>query len=43
MIPRAVLTTAFDHALKESIRKLKPPFGDGHASERIAAILEDNF
>jgi UDP-N-acetylglucosamine 2-epimerase (non-hydrolysing) len=40
MIPHTVLKTAFDKSLREAIRDLKNPFGDGHASSRIARIIQ---
>jgi len=43
MIHAKILTTAFDHTLKNNIRRLRNPFGDGHSSERIANILEETF
>jgi len=43
MIPKVILKTAFDEALKEGIMSLKNPFGDGHASSKIARILKEAF
>lgn len=40
MIAKTVLDVAFNESLKRSIRKLKSPFGDGHASRQIARIIE---
>jgi UDP-GlcNAc3NAcA epimerase len=43
MIPHVVLETAFNKQLRESLRGLKNPFGDGYASGRIAKIVEATF
>jgi UDP-N-acetylglucosamine 2-epimerase (non-hydrolysing) len=43
LIPRVVLSIAFDESIKRGIRGLKNPFGTGHASARIAQILEESF
>lgn len=40
MIPSVILRAAFDETLRERIRHLRNPFGDGHASRRIAQIIE---
>lgn len=40
-IPSEVLRAALDDNLKNRIRKLKNPYGDGHASARIAGLIED--
>jgi len=40
---RALLQASSDHTLRERIKSLKSPFGDGHASERIARMLEESF
>jgi UDP-N-acetylglucosamine 2-epimerase (non-hydrolysing) len=42
-IPRAVLDAALDEILRKSIKGLRNPFGDGHASVRIAKIIESNL
>ena len=39
-IPAAILRGALNDKLRESISCLKNPFGDGHASARVAHILE---
>jgi UDP-N-acetylglucosamine 2-epimerase len=39
-IPEVVLSTAFDRPLRERIRNLRSPFGDGHAANRIVRILQ---
>lgn len=40
MIPGAISSVAFDKALRKRISTLKSPFGDGHASYRIAMVIE---
>ncbi|MGB9021830.1 MAG: UDP-N-acetylglucosamine 2-epimerase (non-hydrolyzing) [Candidatus Bathyarchaeia archaeon] len=40
MIAEEILELAFDARLRGSIGRLKNPFGDGHASARIAKIIE---
>jgi UDP-GlcNAc3NAcA epimerase len=40
MIAKTILDVAFNEALKQKIGKLNKPFGDGHASVRIACIIE---
>lgn len=40
-IPSEVLRVALDDNLKNRIRKLKNPYGDGHASARIVRLIED--
>ena len=42
-IPRTILETASNDRLRESIRSLKNPFGDGYASSKIANILQETF
>jgi len=42
-IPRAVLDAALDETLRKRIKGLRNPFGDGHASVRIAKIIESNL
>ena len=41
VISKTILGVAFDGTLKRSMRKLKSPFGDGHASRQIARIIEE--
>jgi len=41
MTASTILKVVFDDTLKQKIRRLKNPFGDGHASRRIARILEE--
>jgi len=43
MIASAILKVSFDEKLKEGIKGLKNPFGDGHASRRIARIIEQQI
>jgi UDP-GlcNAc3NAcA epimerase len=40
MIPDAIFSAAFDKALRRRISNPRSPFGDGHASYRIAMIIE---
>ena len=42
-IPRAVYDAASDETLRRRISELKSRFGDGHASSRIANIIEKTF
>lgn len=42
-IPRTILTVALDESIRERIRYLKNPFGDGHSSSKIVRILEKTF
>jgi len=43
MITQAILKVAFNERLKERIRGLKNPFGDGYASSKIVEILQETF
>jgi len=40
MIPNMVSATAGDEELRNDIRHLRNPFGDGHASARIAGVIQ---
>jgi UDP-N-acetylglucosamine 2-epimerase len=40
-IPSLVFRVALNENLRDRIGKLKNPFGDGHASARIAKLIED--
>jgi UDP-GlcNAc3NAcA epimerase len=40
MIAKTILSIAFNEPLKQAIRRLKNPFGDGYASARIADLIE---
>lgn len=40
MIAKTILSVAFNEPLKQAIRRLKNPFGDGHASARIVHLIE---
>ena len=40
MLPGVVFQVAFNNALKQRIHKLKNPFGNGHASARVSALIE---
>jgi len=39
MIPKIALATSSDEDLRNDIKRLRNPFGDGHASARIARII----
>jgi len=39
-IPAAIVEIAFNEKLRKDIRELKNPFGDGHASIRVAQLIE---
>lgn len=41
MISKTIVTTISDKKLRERIRHLRSPFGDGHASAAIARLLQD--
>jgi len=43
MIPKAILEIAFNEKLKQTITSLRNPFGDGHASGKIARILKETL
>lgn len=43
LIPEVVSSTMVRTSLEESARMVTNPFGDGHASRRIARILEESF
>jgi UDP-N-acetylglucosamine 2-epimerase len=38
-VPKLIFDIAFDRSLRRRIKNLRSPFGDGHASARIAKIL----
>ncbi|MGA2237717.1 MAG: UDP-N-acetylglucosamine 2-epimerase (non-hydrolyzing) [Candidatus Bathyarchaeia archaeon] len=40
-IATTLLNVAYDRTLRQRIKHLKNPFGDGHASARIARIIEE--
>jgi len=40
MIAKTILSVAFNEPLKQAIRRLKNPFGDGYASVRIVHLIE---
>jgi len=42
-IPRAVLDAALDETVRKRIKRLRNPFGDGHASVRIVKIIKSNL
>ena len=43
LIAKTTLKVAFDEKLKQAIKILKNPFGNGHASAQIAHIIEERF
>jgi UDP-N-acetylglucosamine 2-epimerase len=43
MIPRTIMATALDDSLRKRMRRPKDLFGDGHAAERIAHILQEKL
>jgi UDP-GlcNAc3NAcA epimerase len=43
VITKTILKVAFNERLKQTIRRLGSPFGDGHAAKRIARIIEEQI
>lgn len=43
MMPQRIVDAALNRGLRERIADLKSPFGDGHASRRIANIIQETF
>jgi len=42
-LPKLIIDVACNRSLRKHIRSLRSPFGDGHASARIARILREAF
>jgi len=42
-IPKIISDVAYDRSLRSHLKSLRSPFGDGHASARIARILREAF